>query len=58
MESDENWNKAEIFDISGRILRSVSLDGQAVDVSGLESGTYFIRLKGGDRVGVVKFVKI
>ncbi len=58
IESDENWSKAEIFDISGRILRSVSLDGQAIDVSGLESGTYLVRLKDGEKIGMFKFVKI
>ena len=58
LESDENWSKAEIFDVSGRILRSVSLDGQSIDVNGLESGTYFVRLRDGEKVGVVKFVKL
>ncbi len=58
LESDENWSKAEIFDVSGRILRSVSLDGQYIDVNGLESGTYFVRLRDGEKVGVVKFVKL
>ncbi|MBK8627289.1 MAG: T9SS type A sorting domain-containing protein [Saprospiraceae bacterium] len=58
LDTNENWTKAEIYDISGRIMRSVSLDGLTIDVSGLESGTYFIRLKHGEKVGVVKFVKI
>ncbi len=58
LESDENWSKAEIFDISGRILRSVSLFNQSIDVNGLESGTYFMRLKDEEKVGVVKFVKM
>ncbi len=40
------------------LLRSISLDDHSIDVSRLESGTYFVRLKDGDRVGVVKFVKI
>jgi uncharacterized repeat protein (TIGR01451 family) len=58
LDTNENWSKADIYDIAGRIIRSVSLYGQSIDVSGLESGTYFVRLKDGDRVGVVKFVKI
>jgi hypothetical protein len=58
LESDENWSKAEIYDISGRILRSVSLFSQSIDVSGLDSGTYFMRMKDGEKVGVVKFVKM
>ena len=58
LDTNENWTKAEIFDISGRIMRSMSLDSSSIDVSGLESGTYFIRLKHGDKVGLVKFVKM
>jgi Leucine-rich repeat (LRR) protein len=58
LEIKENWNKAEIFDIAGRIIRSVSLDGNSLDVSELESGTYFVRLKDGEKVGIVKFVKL
>lgn len=58
IDTNESWTKAEIFDISGRILRSISLYNQSVDVSGLESGTYFMRLKDGEKVRIVKFVKI
>ncbi|MBK8627286.1 MAG: T9SS type A sorting domain-containing protein [Saprospiraceae bacterium] len=58
LDNNDNWSKAEIFDIAGRIIRSISLDDHSIDVSRLESGTYFVRLKDGDRVGVVKFVKI
>ncbi len=58
LDTNENWTKAEIFDIAGRIMRSISLDSSSMDVSGLESGTYFIRLKDGEKVGLVKFVKM
>ncbi len=58
LDTVENWTKAEIFDITGRIMRSASLNGQSMDVSELESGTYFIRLKDGAKVGLVKFVKM
>jgi len=58
LDSNDHWSKAEIFDIAGRIMRSISLDSSSMDVSGLESGTYFIRLKHGEKVGLVKFVKI
>jgi len=58
LDTNENWSKAVIYDISGRILRSASLDGQSIDVSELESGTYFVRLKDGEKVVLVKFVKI
>jgi len=58
LNTNENWTKAEIYDIAGRIMRTVSLNGQSIDVSGLESGTYFVRLKDGGKVGSVKFVKM
>ncbi|MBK9255062.1 MAG: T9SS type A sorting domain-containing protein [Saprospiraceae bacterium] len=58
ISTEEIWTKAEIYDISGRIVRSLTLDGTSVDVSGLESGTYFIRLKNGGKISRVKFVKL
>jgi hypothetical protein len=58
LDTNEHWTKADIYDISGRIIRSISLDTSSMDVCGLESGTYFIRLKDGEKVGVVKFVKM
>ena len=58
LDTKDNWTKAEIYDVAGRIMRSASLNGQSIDVSGLESGTYFIRLKDGEKVGLVKFVKM
>ncbi len=58
ISTEEKWIKAEIYDISGRIMRSVSLDSQSIDVSGLKSGTYFIRLRNGNKIDRVKFVKI
>ena len=58
LDKNDHWTKAEIFDIAGRIMRTVSLNGQYMDVSGLQSGTYFIRLKDGAKLGLVKFVKI
>ncbi len=58
LDTHEQWTKAEIYDISGRIIRSVSLDGSSIDVAGLESGTYFMRVKNGEKVGLLKFVKM
>ena len=58
LQTEETWTKAEIFDVSGRIIRAASLSSQSIDVSTLESGTYFVRLRNGDRVGRVKFVKM
>ncbi|MBK8885289.1 MAG: T9SS type A sorting domain-containing protein [Saprospiraceae bacterium] len=58
LQTEETWTKAEIFDVSGRIMRAASLSSLSIDVSTLESGTYFVRLRNGDRVGRVKFVKM
>ncbi|HLO56790.1 MAG TPA: T9SS type A sorting domain-containing protein [Saprospiraceae bacterium] len=58
LDTNDHWSKAEIFDIAGRVMRSVNLHSSSMDVSGLENGTYFIRLKDGEKVGLVKFVKI
>jgi len=58
LDTDGVWTKAEIFDISGRILRAVSLEDNSIDISGLESGTYVFRLRNGEKIGRVKFVKI
>ncbi len=58
ISTEEKWTKAEIYDISGRIMRIVSLDSQSIDVSSLERGTYFIRLRNGNKICRVKFVKI
>ena len=58
LDTNDNWTKAEIYDNAGRIMRSISLNGQSIGVNELESGTYFIRLNDGEKVGLVKFVKI
>ena len=58
ISTKETWTKAEIYDISGRILRVLTLDSQSIDVSSLESGSYFVRLKNGEKEGRVKFIKM
>jgi len=58
VDTQEAWNKAEIYDLNGRILRSLSLHGSTIDMSSLKSGTYFLRFRHGDKTGSVKFVKI
>ncbi|MFN8339852.1 MAG: T9SS type A sorting domain-containing protein [Saprospiraceae bacterium] len=57
-DTDQAWSKAEIYDLSGRIIRALSLSTSSIDVGGLENGTYFLKLKHGDKVGMVKFVKL
>lgn len=48
----------EIYDIQGRILRSLQSEGStAVDISDMSAGVYFIRLVTSGSSSVMKFVK-
>jgi hypothetical protein len=58
LDSSSRWTKAEIFDISGRIVKVTGVDGFSVDVIGLDSGTYILHLSDKDKRGRVKFVKM
>ena len=58
VRTGESWTKAEIYDLSGRIVRSVTFDGMSLDVGDLVAGSYFLRLKNKDRTGRIKFVKM
>jgi uncharacterized repeat protein (TIGR01451 family) len=58
LDSSNRWTKAEIFDISGRLIKVSGVDGFSVDVSGLESGTYILHLSDKDKRGRVKFMKM
>jgi len=53
LHSNENSN-AEIFDIFGEIVMTISIGQEKIDVSSLTPGLYFVRV--GDKV--IKFVKI
>ena len=58
MDNRTVWLKAEIFDISGRLIKVTGVDGFSVDVIGLDSGTYILHLSDKDKRGRVKFVKM
>jgi hypothetical protein len=58
LETGTLWSKAEIYDISGHIIRATSLFGQSLDVSSLESGTYIIKLTNTENTRKAKFVKL
>jgi uncharacterized repeat protein (TIGR01451 family) len=58
LDSSTRWTKAEIFYISGRLIKVTGVDGYSVDVNGLESGTYILHLSDKDKRGRVKFVKM
>ncbi len=55
---NSNWTKAEIFDISGRLIKVTGVDGYSIDVNGLDSGTYILHLSDKDKRGKVKIVKM
>ena len=58
MDNRTVWLKAQMYDISGRIVKVTGVDGFSVDVSGLDSGTYILHLSKKDKRGRVKFVKM
>ncbi|MBK8819864.1 MAG: T9SS type A sorting domain-containing protein [Saprospiraceae bacterium] len=58
LDSNTRWTKAEMYDISGRLIKVTGVDGFSVDVDGLESGTYILHLSDKDKRGKVKFVKM
>ena len=58
ISTEETWTKAEIYDISGRIMRSLSLHVNSIDVGNLESGIYILKLSNKGKSSNVKFVKL
>jgi hypothetical protein len=52
-------NRVQIFDIYGKLLQSEELDGTStsLNVSGLSSGTYIVRITDDQNVVVRKFIK-
>lgn len=56
IKTDLKINKVEIFDISGRKLNS-KLEGNKIDVTGLQSGTYLINIETKDGITTEKFIK-
>ncbi len=58
ISTDIFWSRADIYDISDRILQSVALKTNSMDVGNLKSGTYIVLLRNGNKVDNVKFVKL
>ena len=52
-------NKVQIFDVFGKLLQSTDLDdtSASLNVSGLASGTYILRIFDDQNVSVRKFIK-
>lgn len=57
IKSKEKIVKAEIFDLSGRILHSASVTDNSVNVSELSKGNYIIKLSTKDKTVMQKFIK-
>ncbi|MFP7657195.1 DUF7619 domain-containing protein [Chryseobacterium proteolyticum] len=57
IKSKEKVVKAEIYDTAGRILNSISVSNNSVNISELAKGSYMIRLFTKDQVMVQKFIK-
>ena len=49
--------EVEIISLSGKTL-NFNKDNNIIDVSNLPSGTYFLKIKSGDRLKVLKWIKI
>ena len=54
----ENISQIEIFDLQGRMLKSVIKPAGQVDISDLGQGVYFIKIEGAGRQKMVRFVKV
>ena len=52
-----NINKVEIIDITCKLVKTITTDFSSVNVSNLQSGTYFIKLISDDKTITKKFVK-
>ena len=57
IKSKEKIVKVEIFDSAGRILNSLSLNGDSINVSELSKGNYIIKLTTKDKSVIHKFIK-
>ncbi|MBT2623349.1 T9SS type A sorting domain-containing protein [Chryseobacterium sp. ISL-6] len=57
IKSKENIIKAEIYDVAGRILSSVSVTDNSINTSELTKGNYIIKLFTKDKSIMQKFIK-
>lgn len=57
LDNHTRWTKAEIYDMSGKIIKTTGLEAFSVDVHDLQGGSYILRLYTNKKTGRVKFVK-
>jgi hypothetical protein len=57
VDGPTNIASAEVFDISGNLIRTKQLSTSQIDISSLAKGLYFIRLTNYEGSVVSKFIK-
>ena len=57
IQNTETVQKAEIFDLNGRLLQSTPAINNQVEISNLASGIYLVKIYSNDKIGVVKITK-
>lgn len=57
IQSKQEIIKAEIYDVTGRILRTTSVSNNTINVSDLTKGNYIIKLSSKDKITTLKFIK-
>ena len=55
---NDQIEKAQIYDLNGKILRSTSVSNNELNVQELQNGTYMVKLFAGQKVYVAKVVKM
>ena len=55
---NDQIEKAQIYDLNGKILRSASINNNELNVQELQSGTYMVRLFTKNNVYIAKLVKM
>jgi hypothetical protein len=53
----ENINSIDIISITGQVVKQVKSDFNSIDVKGLASGIYFLKLSIEDKQRIMKFIK-
>jgi len=57
IQNDQAVQKAEIFDLNGRLLQSTTLTNNQINLSQITSGIYFVKIYSNNKTGVVKITK-
>lgn len=52
----KGWEEFEIYSVSGSVIAQGSIDQNAIDISSIQPGTYFLRLKNDSKSDIQRFV--